>query len=99
MSDSQRAEFAVTEYAHVEDAIERIQREHGSKKQLQSMGRVQRFLEAMNEYGKVIEVFLNCSPFVAYIWVCLENYYTNRGLYPVLLGSDQICSSGCQLME
>lgn len=80
LSNGQRAEFAVTEYAHVEDAIEKIQREHGSKKQLQNMARVQRFLEAMNEYGKVIEVFLNCSPFAAYIWVCPDPFWNNSDL-------------------
>ncbi|KAJ0425196.1 hypothetical protein BJY00DRAFT_308523 [Aspergillus carlsbadensis] len=68
LTKKQKLEFAVTKYEDVEDAIERIQQQYGEKKELQNMYRIQSFLEAMNEYGKVVEVFLNCTPFVAYIW-------------------------------
>ncbi|KAL9608549.1 MAG: hypothetical protein Q9167_006625 [Letrouitia subvulpina] len=33
------------------------------------MARVQSFLEAMDQYRKVVEAFLNCTPFLGYVWV------------------------------
>ncbi|CEN59396.1 hypothetical protein ASPCAL01847 [Aspergillus calidoustus] len=68
LSEEQKRDWAVTKYEDVEDAIDGIQRQYGEPKAMQNMFRVQSFLEAMNEYGKVVEVFLNCTPFVAYIW-------------------------------
>ncbi|KAL3456285.1 hypothetical protein BJX64DRAFT_281462 [Aspergillus heterothallicus] len=68
LTEKQRLQFAVTKYEHVQDSVEKIQQKYGEKKELLNMYRIQSFLEAMNEYGKVVEVFLNCTPFVAYIW-------------------------------
>jgi hypothetical protein len=103
LTEKQKLEFAVTKYEDVEDAIEQIQQQYGEKKELQNMYRIQSFLEAMNEYGKVVEVFLNCTPFVAYIWV--HNHFIDfflpfdSLLTTLALGSSEVCSASCQLME
>jgi hypothetical protein len=70
LSEEQKRDWAVTSYEDVEDAIDRIQCHYGDEKSMQSMFRLESFLEAMKEYGTVVELFLNCTPFVAYIWVC-----------------------------
>ena len=33
-----------------------------------NLSRIQSFLEAMNQFGKVVEMFLNVSEAVAFIW-------------------------------
>jgi hypothetical protein len=52
----------------VRKEIARIQNEQESLKAMMNMSRIQSFLEAMNEFSKVIEVFLNTSEFVAFVW-------------------------------
>ena len=37
---------------------------------MRNMARIQVFLEGMDEYRKVVEAFLNCTPFMGYVWVC-----------------------------
>lgn len=59
-------QFATLEGVRLEMA--RIQREQASRKEMMNMPRIQSFLEAMEQFGKVIEVFLNTSEFVAFIW-------------------------------
>lgn len=46
----------------------RIQHEQEQTKTLMNMTRIESFVEAMDQFGKVIEVFLNASSFVAFIW-------------------------------
>ena len=53
---------------HVE--IEIIQQNHASARKLRNMKRLEKFLEAMEQYGKIVEIFLNCTPILAYVWVC-----------------------------
>ena len=45
-----------------------IQAEQRARKQMMHMGRIQSFLEAMEQFGKVIEVFLNVNNFLAFVW-------------------------------
>lgn len=59
-------QFATLEDVRLE--IVRIQAEQASQKEMMNMPRIQSFLEAMDQFGKVIEVFLNTSEFVAFIW-------------------------------
>jgi adenine-specific DNA methylase len=48
--------------------IARIQAEQASRKEMMNLTRIQSFLEAMDQFGNVIEVFLNSSVFVPFIW-------------------------------
>lgn len=59
-------QFATLDEVRLEMA--RIQREQASRKEMMNMPRIQSFLEAMEQFGKVIEVFVNTSEFVAFIW-------------------------------
>jgi hypothetical protein len=65
----QRQEFSVCSLKDVRQTIVTIQEKQGSQKKMRNMARIQAFLEAMEQYGKVVEVFLNCTPFLGYIWV------------------------------
>jgi site-specific recombinase XerD len=69
LSEKQQKEFAATTLEDVQNIIDTIQRDHGSRKKLRHMARIQAFLEAMEQYGKVVEVFLNSTIFLGYVWV------------------------------
>ena len=59
-------QFATLEDVRLE--VTRIQAEQANQKEMMNMTRIQSFLEAMDQFGKVIEVFLNSSEFVPFIW-------------------------------
>lgn len=69
LSAKQKKDFTHSTLEDVYDAIKSIQDRRGSDQTLRNMARVQSFLEAMDEYRKVIEAFLNCTPFLGYVWV------------------------------
>jgi hypothetical protein len=61
--------FRMTTIQDLKQEVLAIQRKHASKKRLQNMQRLEGFIAAMEQYGKVIEVFLNASDILAFIWV------------------------------
>lgn len=66
-----RQELEDFKYSSLEDvllAVEAIQEEQGRRKELMNLPRIQRFLEAMHQYEKIIEVFLNASSFLCFVW-------------------------------
>ena len=71
LKDGEKDEFDYATLGDLEDAIAEIEEKHASAKKMRNMARLRYFLEAMGEYSKVIEVFLNCSNLVAYIWVSI----------------------------
>lgn len=94
LSAKHKADFADTNLEDVYDAIKSIQERRGSDQSLRHMRRMQAFLEAMDQYRKVIEAFLNCTPFMGYVWVgALHDQHLGR---PVngLQGTNSIHSLG-----
>ncbi|KAI1641602.1 uncharacterized protein F4817DRAFT_355288 [Daldinia loculata] len=61
-------EFSMCSLSHVQQVCKEIQQKHGSEGKLRYMGRLRGFIEAMEQLGKVIEVFVNASEFVCFIW-------------------------------
>jgi hypothetical protein len=45
-----------------------IQKDQEQLKSMMNLARIESFLEAMDQFGKVIEVFVNASSFVAFVW-------------------------------
>jgi hypothetical protein len=68
LSGSQLTEFKSTTYEQLCDEVLKIQREQESNKSMMNLSRIQACLEAMNEFGKTIEVFLNVSDVICFIW-------------------------------
>ena len=68
LTDKQRREFRGCSLKEVEDTIKAVEARLGSQRQQRNMQRVSKFLEGMNQLGKVIEVFVNCDSTVAFIW-------------------------------
>ena len=60
------------ENASLEDlnkAIEKIQEKQRASRSYRNLRRIEPFVTGMKEYGKVVEVFANSSPIVAFVWV------------------------------
>jgi hypothetical protein len=68
LTSKEQDDFSFSTLEDVRKEIARIQSEQGNEKAMMNMTRLQSFLEAMDQFGKVIEVFLNTSQFVAFIW-------------------------------
>jgi hypothetical protein len=69
LSLDERKEFEFSTLEDVYDVIEQIQNVHGSERNMRNLTRIKSFLEAMEQYGKVIEVFLNAADLLAFVWV------------------------------
>lgn len=52
----------------VQQTIVNIQEQQEKRKEMMNFSRILGFLEAMEQFGKVIEVFLNSSEILCFIW-------------------------------
>ncbi|KAJ3548577.1 hypothetical protein NM208_g941 [Fusarium decemcellulare] len=68
LKPSEISKFKATALDDLKVTILAIQSEQRSRKQMMHMGRIMSFLEAMEQFGKVIEVFLNVADMLAFIW-------------------------------
>jgi hypothetical protein len=78
LSDKERNEFMVTTLDDLKVAIETIQQKQRSERKLRAMSKLGRFLEGMQEYDKIVAVFLNTSEILAFVWVRREHHYNRR---------------------
>ncbi|RFN48948.1 zinc finger protein [Fusarium flagelliforme] len=68
LNRTQANQFANCTLDDVRDQIRHIQNRHGSQRRLRNMDRLSKFVEGMDQLGKVVEVFLNLHNGVALIW-------------------------------
>ncbi|KAF2178019.1 hypothetical protein K469DRAFT_601007, partial [Zopfia rhizophila CBS 207.26] len=68
LSPDDRDEISCTSLQELQKCILEIQQKHYSARKVTNMVRLRAFLEAMEQYGKVIEVFLNTTNFLAFVW-------------------------------
>lgn len=68
LTDKQRLEFRGCSLKEVEDTIRGVEARLASERRQRNMQRVSKFLEGMDQLGKVVEVFVNCDSTVAFIW-------------------------------
>jgi hypothetical protein len=79
LDEAELADFQLTDLQSLHQAINGIQNQQAKDKKLMYMGRLKPFLDTMKDYGQVLEVFLNTSNFVAFIWVRVvpsSSYYS-----------------------
>jgi len=69
LSKKEIVQFQWVDFKDVEETIRGIEHDQKMKKKMQNLARIKPFLEGMKQYGKIIEVFLNTSNIIAYIWV------------------------------
>jgi hypothetical protein len=61
-------EFQFSSLNDVKAAILKIQDDQSSRKSMMNLPRVKAFIEAFEQYGNIIEVFLNTSSILCFIW-------------------------------
>ena len=71
LTKEQQDDFRFSTLEDLQIAINDTQEKQGSEKKMRNLTRLRSFLEAVEQYGKVVEVFLNTSEFVAFVWVRL----------------------------
>ena len=69
LSKKELEQFQCVDFKDVEETIEKIEHDQNMRKKMQNLARIKPFIEGMRQYGKIIEVFLNGSNIIAYIWV------------------------------
>ncbi|KAI1114303.1 hypothetical protein F5Y14DRAFT_189934 [Nemania sp. NC0429] len=68
LTNEQKRAFAASSEADVINEIQKIQDRYGSARKLRSLGRLSKFLEAMSQVEQLVQIFLNVSNVVAFIW-------------------------------
>ena len=68
LKPEERAKCKVATLDELKTTVLAIQGEQRRRRELINMRRIQGFLEAMEQFGKVIEVFTNSSEMVAFVW-------------------------------
>ena len=69
LTQQQRQQFSACSIDDVKAEIVNIQDRLGSMKRLRSLRRISQFLEAMSQIEQLVNVFLNASNVVAFVWV------------------------------
>lgn len=68
LTEEQRSDFEFSTLEDFQSAIVAIQNRQSSVRKMRNLARLRGFLEAMDQYGKVIELFVNASELVCFIW-------------------------------
>jgi hypothetical protein len=68
LNSKERDEIKIASLQDVSLIIAQIQADQGNQKIMMNLTRLEPYLQAMNEFGGIIEVFLNASNFVCFIW-------------------------------
>ncbi|KAL9075640.1 MAG: hypothetical protein Q9157_003927 [Trypethelium eluteriae] len=68
LKPEEKQSFQYTKIEDVKLAILEMQKDQERTNTMRNLNRIQPFLMAMEEFSRIIEVFLNASPFVCYIW-------------------------------
>lgn len=53
----------------VQNAIRDLQNKQGPEGKLRYLGRLGAFVEAIDQFGKVLDLFVNANELVCFIWV------------------------------
>lgn len=68
LTGEELAEFKSTTYEQLCSDLDRVLNEQESQMAMRNLSRIKSCLEAMHQFEKVIEIFLNVSDAVAFIW-------------------------------
>lgn len=84
LSEKDKTDFEFTNLGDVYKVIDGIQKQQEKNKTLRNLKRLRPFLDAMGQFGKVLDTFANSSQYVAFIWVCCHCFIQD---YPNTCGS------------
>ena len=61
-------DFEKTDIQMLKKDIKRMQQDQRNSKALRNLSRISGFIKAFEQFGTVVEVFLNASPIVCFVW-------------------------------
>lgn len=79
-------------------SVESIQVEQGKRKSMMNLTRIKRFLEAMRQYGTIVEVFLNASSLLCFVWGPMKFCLMVRTPHTLNWGIHLLKYSGCKFL-
>ena len=68
LTEEEKQDFQITTLNDVKLALKQIQDDRERSKSMVHFDRIRGFLEAMEQFSRVIEVFLNTSSILCFIW-------------------------------
>ena len=72
LSPIEQADFQYSTLDDLHAAIKKIQEEQLKKQHLRALIKIKPFLQSMEQYDKVIAIFLNTGNILAFVWVCIS---------------------------
>ena len=69
LTKSEQEEIENVTLEDLDKAIKKIQEKQRETRSYRNLRRIEPFVTGMKEYGKVVGVFTNASPIVAFVWV------------------------------
>ena len=61
-------EFESADLNKLKRELNKLQQDQRKPKSLRNLRRLETFIRAFEQFGEVVEVFLNASPIVCYVW-------------------------------
>jgi hypothetical protein len=74
LSQEEQDEITYTTLPALKKCIRSIQDNHRKARDSKNMDRLRHFLEGMEQYSQVIEVFVNTSAILCFVWVCISQH-------------------------
>jgi hypothetical protein len=68
LKPDEEASFAITTLVDLQNAANDLQEKQRKSKTAQNLKRIEPFLQAMTQYKEIIEVFLNTSSILCFVW-------------------------------
>ena len=69
LTKDEQDEMQNVTFEDLDRTIKYIQEKQRARRSYRNLRRIEPFVTGMKEYGKVVEVFTNASPIVAFVWV------------------------------
>jgi hypothetical protein len=68
LKPDERERFSITTLGDLQNAAKDLQEKQRKSKTAQNLKRIEPFLQAMAQYKEIIEVFLNTSSLLCFVW-------------------------------
>lgn len=72
ISADEAKDFRFADLNSLRSTIKQIQAEQEAKRRMRHMKRLEPFLQTMEQYGKTVDVFVNTSEVLAFVWVSVH---------------------------
>jgi 5'-deoxynucleotidase YfbR-like HD superfamily hydrolase len=72
LKPDEQARFSVATLDDLQNAVNNLQEHQRKSKAAQNLKRIEPFLQAMAQYKEIIEVFLNTSSLLCFVWGAMK---------------------------